>query len=262
MRHIARDLDDIQAPPSAAVLPVTIWELGEAVGPLLIGPLSEMAGRYAVMNVTNSLFILFTALTAFSQTMPLFIASRAFTGLAVASNVLNPAIIGDMFAPEQRGTAMSLIMFAPLLGSTVGPVLGGFLLPTLGWRCVVWVSTALATICELAFYAFFRETYSVVIIRRRNQKQLARTTSDFDRPSATWRFGESSAELWSSMKRPAGVLFSSGLLSAVALFGAIIFSQSYVVSVTLPIILEDTYGLSPAAIGSAFLAQGQYSAVQ
>ncbi|CRK22740.1 hypothetical protein BN1708_017967, partial [Verticillium longisporum] len=49
------------------------------------------------------------------------------------------------------------------------------------------------------------------------------------------------------------VLFSSGVLLALSLFGSISFSYFYVMSITLPDILQDIYGFSPALTGSAFI---------
>lgn len=160
---------DLEGHPSksSSVLLVTIWELGEAAGPLLIAPLSEIYGRYPVMNAANFLFIIATALAAVSGSTRLFIAARALNGLAVASNVLNPAIVGDMFVTEQRGRAMSLIMLAPLLGGAVGPSVAGVLSERIGWRNVLWLDTALAAICEILYLIFFRETYEVKILRKR-----------------------------------------------------------------------------------------------
>lgn len=54
------------------------------------------------------------------------------------------------------------------------------------------------------------------------------------------------------------VLSSSIVLVALSLFGSFVYSQFYVLATTLPIIPKDVYGLSPAAIGSAFLANGGY----
>lgn len=242
------------------MLLVTIWELGEAAGPLLIGPLSELTGRYPIMNVTNILFIMATILAAISKNMPLFITSRALTGMAVATNVLNPAIVGDMFPLEQRGTAISVIMFVPLLGSSVGSFLSGFITESWGWRCVIWVSVALAIFCELAFYTFFRETYSVVILRRRLarlQKEAGDKPMAYTIPEDSGLKEGGSRGLWLSILRPAAVLFGSGVLAALGIFGAVVFAHIYVLSVTLPSILEDIYGLSPAEVGTAFLAQGK-----
>lgn len=100
---------------------VTIWELGEAAGPLFIAPLSEIFGRYPVYNAANVLFIGGIVLSALSQDVNLLVFSRFLTGCAVATNVLNPAIVGDMYPSDSRGSPMSIVMLAPLIGGAVGP---------------------------------------------------------------------------------------------------------------------------------------------
>lgn len=107
---------------SATVLFVTIWELGEATGPLFLAPLSELYGRFIVYNVANCFFIVGIVITALSQNISLLIFSRFLTGCAVATNVLNPVIIADMFPSESRGAAMSAVMLAPLIGGVLGYV--------------------------------------------------------------------------------------------------------------------------------------------
>lgn len=107
---------------TSAVLFVTIWELGEATGPLFIAPLSELYGRFVIYNAANGLFIAGIIISALSQHMELLIFARFLTGCAVAANVLNPAIIGDMFPSESRGAAMSAVMLAPLVGGALGYV--------------------------------------------------------------------------------------------------------------------------------------------
>lgn len=107
---------------SATVLFVTIWELGEATGPLFLAPLSELCGRFVVYNVANCFFVVGIVITALSQNINVLIFSRFATGCAVATNVLNPVIIADMFPSESRGAAMSAVMLAPLIGGALGYV--------------------------------------------------------------------------------------------------------------------------------------------
>ncbi|RYP89514.1 hypothetical protein DL770_004384 [Monosporascus sp. CRB-9-2] len=176
--RIVDDLDGAQSSKSASVLLVTIWELGEAAGPLLIGPLSEVFGRYPVINVSNVLFIAATVLAAVCQSSSLLVGARALTGLAVATNVLSPAIVGDIFLPERRGTAMSFIQMAPLLGGAIGPAISGAITEQFGWRRVIWMSVALASFCEVVFLSFFRETYRVPILRRKAARLRRETGND------------------------------------------------------------------------------------
>ncbi|KIX99028.1 uncharacterized protein Z520_05489 [Fonsecaea multimorphosa CBS 102226] len=255
--RIVYDLDGTNS-KSASVLLVTIWEFGEAFGPLVLAPLSESLGRYPVFNVANVLFISATVLAALCQSTPLFIAARALTGVAVASNVLNPAIVGDMFVSEQRGSAMSFIMLAPLLGGAIGPAIAGAIAETLGWRQVLWVGVALASACEVAFLTCFRETYKVAILNRRVARlrketgNLAlRTAVDVDDAEADVK---RTTKLWDSVLRPFVVFFDSGVLQAMSLFGSLVFTYFYVMSTTLPDILEGIYGLSPALTGFTFIS--------
>lgn len=253
--RIVDDLDRGKAATSSAsVLLVTIWELGEAAGPLLIAPLSEVYGRYPVMNAANVLFIAFTVLAALGQTTAVVITARALTGLAVASNVLSPAIIGDMFAPEGRGAAMSVVQLAPLVGGCVGPAVAGAVAQTAGWRRTLWVGAGLAAACEVMFLTCFRETYKVPILRRRAGR-LRRETGDaalrteFDVGDGRrgWQV------MWGSVMRPWVVLRSSFVLQVLSLFGSFVFAYYYIMSTTLPSILQERYGFTPAATGLAFV---------
>ena len=250
---IVSDLSGGQASKYASVLLVTIWELGEAAGPLIIAPLSETLGRWPVMNVANTLFVLTTVLAAVSQTVPTLILARALSGLVVTSNVLNPAVVGDIFDPERRGSPMSLIMLAPLVGGAVGPAIGGAIAETLSWRWVLWMAAILAGTGELIFLACFRETYKVPILRRRTRR-LQRDMSH-RAPVPSEKDG-GKGELVTSIVRPFIVFGSSGVLMALSLFGSVVFAHFYNVSTTLPDILQERYGLSPTLTGTALICMG------
>jgi MFS family permease len=247
---------------SASILLVTVWELGEAAGPLLIAPLSEIYGRYPVFNVANIIFILGVLLAAFSETAGLFIFSRFLTGFAVASNVLNPAIIGDIYPSELRGSGMSLVMLAPLLGGAIGPAISGAIAETLGWRKILWISGVIAIICEIFFFTMLRETYKVPILQRRAAR-LRKETKDKSLKCAWEPEDEGTAVSWIALRatitRPVLVLLDSSVLQLIYIYGGMVFSFYYIVATTLPTMLKEIYGFSPALIGLSFLACSKYS---
>lgn len=251
--RIVSDLDDGRTSKSASVLLVTIWELGEAAGPLLIAPLSEMYGRYPVINVCNIGFILATLLAVLSEDSTMFIAARALTGVAVATNVLNPAIVGDLFPSERRGSAMSLISLAPLTGGAVGPLISVTVAESLGWRAVCWMSIILAIIAEISFLLFFSETYKVPILRRKAAR-LRRETGNTALRTAYDEGAHSIAKLRDAVLRPLLVLASSVVLQLMSLFSAVVFTFFYVMSTTLPDIAEDIFHLGPTATGAAYIS--------
>lgn len=79
------------------------------MGPLIIGPLSEIYGRLPVYHTANILFIAFSVIAAESQNMNMLIAFRFMLGMAVASTTLNPCIVGDMFEEATRGRAIAVM---------------------------------------------------------------------------------------------------------------------------------------------------------
>lgn len=240
---IVLDLGNGGFSKSAAIILVTIWELGEAAGPLLLAPLSEVFGRYLVLNSANAVFIFATVIAASCKTVPVFIIARALSGFAVASSVLTPSIIGDMFVPEQHGSALALAMMTPLVGSAVGPVVGGAVGERLGWRQVVWICVALASVCQILLLTHFKETSRV----------------RFQRARATERSEKRSDSLWTCATRPVRILCSSSVLALLCVFHAIAFATYYTMAVTLADILEDVYGLSTTTAGSLFLFFSQYT---
>jgi len=241
---------------SASILLVTVWELGEAAGPLLIAPLSEIYGRYPVFNAVNIIFIFGLVLAATSQSTNLLVFSRFLTGLAVASNVLNPSIVGDIYPSKSRGSAMSLIMLAPLLGGAIGPAISGAIAENMGWRTILWISALLATICEICFFTLLRETYKVRIL----QQRAARMRKEFKDESfkCAWETNSGPTVNWwsalrASITRPITVMLGSIVLQLLAFYGGLVFSFYYIVATTFPGILKETYGFSPTQIGSSFL---------
>ncbi|KAH7115254.1 MFS multidrug transporter-like protein [Dendryphion nanum] len=247
--NIAKELDGADADSSSTAVLVTIWELGEAFGPLLIAPLSEIFGRYPVMNGCNILFIFTTLLAATSNSTKLFIAARALTGATVASNVLNPAIIGDMFESEQRGSAMSLVTLTPLIGGAVGPAISSAIADTLGWREVLFIATGIAVVCELLFLVFFRETYQMTILRRQLAKLEKKEGIRHNHASR-----ENLKKILHSITRPVAILYSSSVLMMLSGFSSVAFSYYYVMCTSLPEILHAVYGFSPALTGTAFMS--------
>jgi hypothetical protein len=113
-----------------STLLVSIWELGEVVGPLVVAPLCELYGRLPVYHVSNVLFIIFNVIAALSKNMEMLIAMRFWLGMSVASTVINPCIVGDMFPEKNRGNALSIMGVSDTPGAALASMndeLGGIL---------------------------------------------------------------------------------------------------------------------------------------
>ncbi|CAF9905807.1 MAG: hypothetical protein ALECFALPRED_001352 [Alectoria fallacina] len=152
------------------VILVSIWELGEGIGVLIIAPLSELFGRLPVWHTANVLFCLFSVTGALSTNIHMLIAFRFLNGVAVVALALEPAIISDLFPQEKRGMPMALTSIAPLLGPVVAPIIGSYLSQARGWRWVFWLVTVVAGTFEVLSIFVLRETYRVKILRKKTQR--------------------------------------------------------------------------------------------
>lgn len=130
-----KELDDVSA--TVGSLTVTIYLVGYVVGPIFIGPLSEIYGRKNVLNAANCFFCLWQVGCALAPNIATLIISRFFSGIGGAaclvrvsrpilsfdsqlnlSQALGGSIIGDMFRPDQRGFAIGMWGAGPLFGES------------------------------------------------------------------------------------------------------------------------------------------------
>lgn len=125
---------------TVATLTVTIYLLGFALGPLVIAPLSEIYGRLIIYHIYNGLFLAFTIACAVSSDIGMFLAFRFITSCAGSAPLtIGGGTVSDVIPQEKRGAAMAMFAVGPLLGSVVGPVIGGFIAQGIGWRWTFWV---------------------------------------------------------------------------------------------------------------------------
>ena len=87
---------------------------------------------------------------------------------------LGAATLADIYEPAQRGTMMGIYYSAPLLGPSLGPILGGALTQAFSWRATFWFLAIFVGLCFLSFIPFrdtFRRerslTYQAALRRRR-----------------------------------------------------------------------------------------------
>ncbi|KAK8161639.1 major facilitator superfamily domain-containing protein [Phyllosticta citrichinensis] len=91
-----------------ATFVVSVFVLGFACGPLVVGPLSEMYGRNPVYHATNVGFTVLNILCARADSMGALVAYRFFAGVTGVGSVTNGGgSISDMMPPERRGASPS-----------------------------------------------------------------------------------------------------------------------------------------------------------
>jgi MFS family permease len=93
------------------------------------------------------IFLVGSLLCGLSQEMWQFILFRGLQGLgAGALFPVAPAIIGDVFAPSERGKYQGFFGAVFGLSSLIGPAIGGVITDTIGWHWVFFVNLPLGAL--------------------------------------------------------------------------------------------------------------------
>ena len=75
-----------------------------------------------------------------------------------------------MFSESDRATAMAIFTLGPLIGPSVGPVAGGFIAETIGFKWIFIVIAVAAGLGALFGIPLLDESYAPVIQLRRARK--------------------------------------------------------------------------------------------
>lgn len=135
----------------------TGYFLATAITILIFGRLGDLYGRKPLMLISMALVALGSVLGGLSQSMEQLIAFRVLQGLGggmmIASTFAAPA---DLFPdPRRRIRWMLLTSLTFATASGLGPVLGGWITQSLGWRAAFFVTPIAALIGIVTTWRYF-----------------------------------------------------------------------------------------------------------
>ncbi len=125
----------------------TSYLLTATISGPMYGKLSDIYGRRPIFIIGVAIFLFGSILSGLSGAMWQFIAFRGLQGLGAGA--LFPvalSIIGDIFAPSERGKYQGFFGAVFGLSSLIGPAIGGVITDTVGWHWVFYVNVPLGAI--------------------------------------------------------------------------------------------------------------------
>ena len=123
---------------------VSIPNLGLAFSMLLVGKLSDLFGRRALLIIALCICLAGAVCCALSSTYMTLIISRTF--LAIGQGALAPlcfAALGDMFESGERSKWVGMLNIPSGIFASIGPALGGWFTDALSWRYIFWCGVPL-----------------------------------------------------------------------------------------------------------------------
>ena len=126
---------------------------------LLGGALGDHFGRRLLLVVGTSLFAIASLVCALAPTLPLLLAARAAQGIGAALLLPNSlALLNAAYSGEKRGRAVGVWAAAGAAAAAVAPLLGGWLVGTVGWPAIFYINLPLALGAILLALRFVTES--------------------------------------------------------------------------------------------------------
>ena len=151
---------DLHAGISAMQWVVDAYNLVYASLLLTGGTLGDLYGRRRIFVLGIALFIVGTLVCALAPNATVLIAGRVVSGLGAAFMVPMSLVLLALAYPERHERAHAMGVWASCNGLAfiIGPILGGWLVDTIGWRSIFYLILPICAAALALTYAAVRES--------------------------------------------------------------------------------------------------------
>ena len=193
------------------VISVYMLALGAFMVPA--GRIGDIFGRRRALLAGIALFGLSSALCALAPSATLVIAFRALQGLGAALIFpVSVSVLTNAFPAVRAGHAIGLAYGIAGLGNAAGPLIGGLLTETVGWRWIFWLNVPLTLIALAIGARSITESFDESVPRRIDVTGLALITVGIGLFTLTF----DRAPSWGWLSAPTVVAFACSLAALVA----------------------------------------------
>ncbi|MEP6982995.1 MAG: MFS transporter [Sphingomicrobium sp.] len=126
---------------------------------LLGGALGDHFGRRRLLVIGTSIFAATSFICALAPSLPILLAARAAQGIGAAMLLPNSlALLNAAFQGEKRGRAVGIWAASGAGMAAVAPLIGGWLVGTVGWPAIFYINLPLALAAILLALRFVDES--------------------------------------------------------------------------------------------------------
>ncbi|KQY47073.1 MDR family MFS transporter [Cellulomonas sp. Root137] len=132
---LPRIISDLDGTQSAFTWVVTATLLTTTISTPIWGKLADLVDRKLLIQLALAISVISSALAGFSHDTGMLIGMRALQGIGAGGlTALGTVLIADIISPRERGKYMGLMGAVMGIGMVGGPLLGGVITDSAGWR--------------------------------------------------------------------------------------------------------------------------------
>ncbi|MFE5337994.1 MDR family MFS transporter [Isoptericola sp. NPDC056573] len=146
---------------------VTAMLLTMTISTPLWGKLADLTNRKVLMQVALAITVVSAAAAGLSQNIEMLIGFRALQGIGAGGlTALATVLMADIISPRERGKYMGLMGGVMAVAQIGGPLLGGVLTDSIGWRWTFFVGVPFA----VAAFIVLQKTLHLPALAKREVK--------------------------------------------------------------------------------------------
>lgn len=138
---------DLQGTQTQYTWVVTASLLAMTVTSPIWAKFSDLYNKKMLVQIAIGVFVVGSLAAGAVQNVPELLAARAVQGLGMGGLIaLTQSIIASLIPPRQRGRYSGYMAGVMAVATVSGPLLGGLIVDTLGWRWCFWVAVPFAVL--------------------------------------------------------------------------------------------------------------------
>lgn len=261
--------DDLKVSLELVNLTVTSYLIFQGIAPSFWGPLSDVRGRRIAYTCTFVVFIGACIGLAETKNYATLIVLRCLQSTGSASTIaIGSGVISDITTRDDRGGFMGIFQAGLLVPVAVGPVIGGGIAGSLGWRAIFWFLTIYGGIFLVSLLVLLPETLRSLVANGSLKPSNPLTKFPLNAYQKTtklkWDHEASPPEL--AARKNIDILgpfriLSSKFAAPIMIFLAIYYAVWQMSITAMSSLFKTRYGLSETQIGLTFIANGVGSMV-
>lgn len=154
--------DDLAATPAQTQWVIDVYTLVLASLLMRAGATGDRFGRRRVFHIGLAIFAFGSLACSLAPTIDMLIGARLLQG--IGGSMLNPvalSIISQIFTGKvERARALGVWGGVVGISMSLGPIVGGLLIETIGWRSVFWINLPICALAMLLTWVFVPESKS------------------------------------------------------------------------------------------------------